>query len=98
MARGVAGPFRCERFTADSIISSKPAWLGTYTVTNKSGGVVTLTFYDDAAGASNLPIEDVVIGNNQTQAIYPNGDTLNGLGVKSSSWINVAVSVRWAPR
>ena len=98
MARGIAGPFRSERYAADSTISTKPAWLGTYTVTNTSGGVVTVTFYDDAVGGTGLPIEQVVLGNNQTQAIYPNGDTLNGLGVKSSNWTNVNVFVRWASR
>lgn len=98
MSRGVAGPFRCERFAADTTITAKPAWFGTYTVINQSGAAVTLTFYDDAAGASSLPIEQVILNNNQTQAIYPNGDTLNGLGVKSSNWTNVAVFVRWAPR
>ena len=98
MSRGVAGPFRSERFAADSTISAKPAWLGTYTVINQSGGAVTLTFYDDAAGGSSLPIEQVILNNNQTQAIYPNGDTLNGLGIKSSTWTGVAIYVRWAPR
>ena len=98
MARGVAGPFRSERYSADSTISAKPAWLGTYTVVNTSGSLVTITFYDDATGGTGLPIESVTIANNATQAIYPNGDTLNGLGIKSTNWTNVAAYVRWAPR
>ena len=98
MSRGVAGPFRSERFAADSTISAKPAWLGTYTVTNDSVVAIKLTFYDDAAGGTNLPIEQAIVGIGQTLAIYPNADTLNGLGIKSSSWTSVTAFVRWAPR
>jgi hypothetical protein len=99
MARGAAGPFLSQRFTADTAIAVKPAWLWSYTITNTSGGAITVTFYDDAAGGTTNPIETVILANNTTQAIYPNGDTLNGLTVKSTSWAGgTSVSVRWAPR
>lgn len=97
MTRAIAGPFRSQKFAADTAIHTKPAWLGTYTITNTSGGAVTVTFYDDAAGGSTNPIEQVIIANNTSQAIYPNADTLNGLTVKSTNWTNVGVYVRWAP-
>ena len=98
MSRGIAGPFRSDRFVADATISTRPAWIGTYTVTNAGATPITLTFYDDAAGGTNLPIEQVIVTMAQTIAIYPNGDTLNGLGIKSSSWASVTAFVRWAPR
>ena len=98
MSRGIAGPFRSERFVGDTTISTKPSWLGTYTAVNSGAVAITLTFYDDAAGGTNLPIEQAIIMVGQTLAIYPNGDTLNGLGIKASSWASMTVFVRWAPR
>ena len=98
MARGAAGPFRSEQYGADSTITTKPAWLWSYTVSNTSGGPITLTLYDNAAGDTTNPIETCVVPNNQTQAVYPNGDTLAGLVVKVASWSGVKFGVRWAPR
>lgn len=98
MARGSAGPFRSERFASDSTVYNKPAWFGTYTITNASGAAVTVTFYDDNAGGTSNPIEQVIVPANSSMSVYPNGDTLLGLGVKCSLWTSVTAFVRWAPR
>ena len=98
MSRGIAGPFRCERFSADGIISTKPVWFGGYTATNAGMVAVTMSFYDNSDGGSGGLIEQVVVQPNVSLAIYPNGDTLNGMAVKCSNWASVGVGVRWAPR
>ena len=97
MSRGIAGPFRSERFVADTNISTKRAWLGTYTVINAGAAPITVTFYDNIDGSTSNPIESAIIGTTASAAFYPNGDTLNGLTIRSSSWTSVQAFVRWAP-
>lgn len=99
MSQSAGGPFRyalCQ--TADQTIFNKAAWVSSYTVQNKTAAAVDISFYDDAVGGSSNPAELFTIGANQSQAIYPNFQTLNGLGIKASLWTNLTVSVKWTPR
>lgn len=96
--RTVQGPYRSERFTADSSIYPKEATLGTYTVINATAVAVTLTFYDDPTTGGSNPIESVVVPANGSVSGSHFGGTLNGLSVKCSLWTSVQAFVRWAPR
>ena len=92
------GPYRSERFTADSIVSIKAATLATFTIINATASAVTLTLYDDPTTGGSNPIESVVVPANGSVSGYPYGDTLNGLSVKCSLWTSVQAFVRWTPR
>ena len=96
MARSIAGPFRSQQFTANTLITSKRGWLGTYTIANASAASVTVTFYDEATLGLTNPFETIVIPAGQSQGIYPNADTQIGLSVGCSAWASVTASVRWA--
>lgn len=92
------GPYRSERFTADSSIYAKEATFATFTIANASAAAVTLTFYDDPTTGGANPIESVVVPAGASLSSAPYGDTLNGLSVKCSLWTSVQAFVRWAPR
>ena len=97
MSRGVAGPFRSERFVADQNITTKRAWLGNYTIVNAGATAITVTFYDNTDGGTSNPIDAAIVPLGASAAYYPNADTLNGLTIRSSSWTSVQAFVRWTP-